>query len=128
MIREKLKNSRMSKRVPVNVSASFTSGDFRAEGVVLQMSEGGMLFCCPGDIDVMSKGRFTLKLFANEDDLELDCEIIHRLYENDKAKDALIKYGVRFLDPDKSKKEVIDRVIRFATMRDRYFSKRPTDS
>ena len=130
MMSEKVaKNYRMSRRVPVYFPASFEFGSANGDGMVLQISDGGMLFCCPKEIDIRTKGVFNLKAFDNEPDVTLDGEVVHRLYEREPSNDeGLIKYGVRFLDPEDTQREVISRVIRFATIRERYFTKSPSDS
>lgn len=122
------RNYRTSRRVPVYFPATFALGKTNGEGMVLQLSDGGMLFCCSKEIDIRAKGSFCLKAFENEPEVTVDVEVVHRLYEREPSnEEGLIKYGVRFIAPAEEQQEVISRVIRFATIRERYFNKPPTE-
>lgn len=123
MSADKKKNYRMSRRVPVYFPAIFKSGDMDTEGMVVQVSQGGILFHCPEEIDVKSRGTFCLKAFPNEPDLDVEGEVVYRLYDREvENRGGMIKYGICFLEPDNARKEVIDRIIRYATIRERYFN------
>lgn len=115
-----MKKLRMSRRLPVSFPAFVESGPETLEGVVRQISEGGMLFACSAELEVNTRGLFSLKVFDDEPDIVIEGELLYRRVgeENDQGQQLL--YGVKFTDRDSSTREEIARVIRFATVRERY--------
>ena len=110
----------MHRRLDVNITALFEAGPVRVEGIVKQISEGGLLFYCNEDLIDNSEGIFRLSVFDNEPAISLPGRLAYKL--SPKHGTALKRYGVRFVDMDESSKEAISRAVRFATMRQRYYS------
>ncbi len=119
-------NARLSNRVSVYFSAIFDSASLSSECMVLQISEGGMMLSSRAELDVKSRGTFSLRAFEGEPDITVSGEIIHRLYEREPAgSEPRIRYGVRFLSAKDSEKAKISRVIRSASIRRMYFDDTP---
>jgi hypothetical protein len=115
-----MKKLRMSRRVPVRLIVMIESGALTVEGVVREISEGGMLFLCRSELEVKTRGVFNLKVFDDEPDIVLVGELIYRKLEKDGDPAQGFLYGVKFTDSDRSTIENIARVVRFVTVRERY--------
>jgi c-di-GMP-binding flagellar brake protein YcgR len=115
-----MKKLRMSRRLPVSFSAFIKSGTGTLEGVVRQISEGGMLFTCRAELEVDTRMLFSLKVFDDEPDIVIEGELLYRRVEKENDQGQELLYGVKFTDRDSSIREEIARVIRFATVRERY--------
>lgn len=108
-------NARLSSRISVYFPARFDCGSTHGECMVLQISEGGMMLSTRAELEVRSKGTFRLRAFADEPEIDLSGEVIHRLYDREQdGPEPLIKYGIRFLSPRNSDRAKISRVLRSA--------------
>lgn len=119
MKEEKKQNFRMSTRVFVKYPAYFASGDAEYIGDVLQISEGGLIFRCAERIRMGATGGLSIKVFDAEPDVYLKGTVIYELPEMVNRKSAW-KYGLRFIDVDNKRRDVISRVIMYSSLRDRY--------
>ena len=115
-----MKKLRMSRRVPVRLVVVIESAAVTVDGVVREISEGGMLLLCLSEFEVKTKGVFNLKVFDNEPDIVLEGELIYRRLEEEDDLARGFLYGVQFTGQGKSAKENIARVVRFVTVRERY--------
>lgn len=115
-----MKKLRMSRRVPVRLVVVIESAAVTVDGVVREISEGGMLLACPSEFEVKTKGVFNLKVFDNEPDIVLEGELLYRRLEEEGDPARGFLYGVQFTEQGESAKENIARVVRFVTVRDRY--------
>ncbi len=120
-----MKKLRMSRRIPVSFPAFIKSGTETLEGIVRQISEGGMLFTCRVEFEVNAVGVFSLKVFDGEPDIVIEGELLYRRVEEENGQGQEFLYGVKFTDRDNSIREEIARVIRFATVRERYSKSGP---
>jgi hypothetical protein len=120
-----MKKLRMSRRVPVSFPAFIKLGTRSLEGIVRQISEGGMLFTCRAELEVNTKGVFSLKVFDDEPDIVIEGELLYRRLKEENDPEQELLYGVKFTDRDSSIREEIARVIRFATVRERYSKSGP---
>ncbi len=120
---------RMSKRVGVNYSAVFKSDSVSTEGVIDQMSEGGLSFCCSTELDTSAVGLFIFSAFEGEPPVSVQGELVYMLPGKKRGRAAKnnSQYGVRFLDNVGEQYESIIKIVRFATVRQRYSAakKRP---
>ncbi len=115
-----MKKLRMSRRVPVRLIVMIESGALSVDGVVREISEGGMLFFCQSEFEVKTNGVFNLKVFDDEPDIVLEGELLYMRLEKEGDPDQGFLYGVKFTDSDSSIRENIARVVRFVTVRERY--------
>ncbi len=115
-----MKKLRMSRRVPVRLLVNIKSGALMVEGVVREISEGGMLFFCRSEFEVNTEEIFNLKVFDNEPDIALRGKLLYRRLEKEGDPTQGFLYGVEFADADSAVKESISRVVRFVTVRERY--------
>ena len=115
-----MKKLRMSRRVPVRLLLMVESGALTVDGVVREISEGGMLFFCRSEFEVKTKGVFNLKVFDDEPDIVLEGELLYMRLEKEGDPAQGFLYGVKFTDSDRSIRENIARVVRFVTVRERY--------
>jgi c-di-GMP-binding flagellar brake protein YcgR len=115
-----MKKLRMSRRVPVRLLVNIESGASMIEGVVREISEGGMLFFCRSEFEVNTEEVFNLKVFDDEPDIELEGELLYRRLEKEGEPAQGFLYGVKFTDTDSAVKENISRIVRFVTVRERY--------
>jgi len=113
------KKARMSRRLNVEVAACFASDGVSAEGVFVEISEGGGFFHAWERIGSDTKGIFSLKLFETEPAVSISGEIIYRR-QCDREEGTAQGYGVRFVDLDITAREVLARFLRTATVRRRY--------
>lgn len=116
------RNKRMSKRLTVSYQASFAAGGVSTEGVVRQISDGGLMYCCDAEIELGTQGAFTIKVFDGKPSLALSGVLRYRLYDS-RNRGGCVKYGVCFVELDNAQKETISEVIRFTTIRQRYMPK-----
>lgn len=112
---------RMSQRVCIYFQASFRSEISSARGHAAEISGGGMLFCSPKRLFLHEKGVFSLEAFENEPALLITAEIINIRHDEDSS---AYYYGVKFTEPA-AQKDSIERVLRYAVVRERYLSRKP---
>lgn len=115
-----MKKLRMSRRVPVRLIVVIESAAVTVDGVVREISEGGMLFLCLSEFEVKTKGVFNLKVFDNEPDIVLEGELLYRRLESEDDPGQGFLYGVQFTEQGESAKENIAKIVRFVTVRERY--------
>ncbi len=117
-----MKQLRMSKRVGVNYAAVFKSDSIRAEGVINQMSEGGLSFCCSDKLDTDAVGFFIFNAFEGDPPVSVQGELVYMLpgKQGRHVEHANCQYGVRFLESAGTQYENIIKIVRFATLRQRY--------
>jgi hypothetical protein len=119
----------MSKRVKVNYAAVFKSEASSVDGVIEQMSEGGLSFSCSAELDTDSTGLFVFNPIDGEPPVSVQGELVYMLpgEPGRQAGEATSQYGVRFLDTTGEQYENIIKIVRFATVRQRYSAskKRP---
>ncbi len=115
-----MKKLRMSRRVPVKLVVAIESNSVTVDGIVREISEGGMLLLCQSEFEVKTKGVFSLKVFDGEPDIALKGELLYRRLEDEDDPDQGFLYGVQFTEQGEQAKENIARVVRFVTVRDRY--------
>jgi c-di-GMP-binding flagellar brake protein YcgR len=120
------KGTRMSLRAHVNFPCTFENPEFRINGRVIQLSEGGMLFSCVEDLKVNTKGIFTLRVFKEDSPVWVSGEVIYKLEERVKTSPQN-RYGIRFKDMNDAIKEMIGRALRSEKLRERYSSKNHTE-
>ncbi len=125
-----MKQLRMSKRVEVNYRAVFKSDSSKVDGVIEQMSEGGLSFCCSAVLDTDAVGLFVFNAIEGEPPVSVEGELVYMLpgKQNRQAGvQTTSQYGVRFLETTGEQYENIIKIVRFATVRQRYSAskKRP---
>ena len=116
------RNKRMSRRLTVSYQACFAANGVNTEGVVRQISEGGLLYCCDAEIELGTQGAFTIKVFDGKPSLALSGVLRYRLYDS-RGRSGCVKYGICFVELDNAQKEAISEVIRYTTLRQRYLPK-----
>jgi hypothetical protein len=124
-----MKQLRMSKRVKVNYAAVFKSDSSSVDGVIEQMSEGGLSFCSAAVLDTDSVGLFVFSAIDGEQSVSVRGELIYMLpgKQGREPGYSTSQYGVRFVETTGEQYENIIRIVRFATVRQRYTAskKRP---
>lgn len=110
---------RMSKRVDVSYPAFFNLGGATIDGVVRQISEGGLIFCCARRIPMNVRGDVTLNVFDAGPDVSFGGVVIYEL-PGGRREGVKWKYGIRFVDADKASMEALSKVIRYAALRESY--------
>lgn len=113
---------RMSKRIFVSFPAFFTFSGATIDGVVKQISEGGLIFCCGKRLRMNSRGVIKLSTLDNEPDVSFGGVVIYELLGG-KRKEIMWKYGMRFVDMDGAGAEALSRIFRYAALRETYRSK-----
>ncbi len=124
-----MKQLRMSKRVEVNYAAIFKSDSSSVDGVIEQMSEGGLSFCCSAVLDTESVGLFVFNAIEGEPPISVQGELVYMLpgKQGKEVGRTISQYGVRFIETSGEQFENIAKIVRFATVRQRYSAskKRP---
>jgi len=118
---EKQVDSRYSRRVPAHYGAVLKVPAGPIEGTVIQVSEGGVLFLSHKPVEIDTKAVLSMRVFANEPEVEFEGVLIYRLKEREAA--GTFVYGVRFEGLDDLQKDEIARVLRYSAVKDRYASK-----
>jgi hypothetical protein len=124
-----MKQLRMSRRVEVNYAAVFKSDSSNVDGVIEQMSEGGLSFCSAAVLDTDSVGLFVFSAIDGEPPVTVRGELVYMLpgLQGREPGHATSQYGVRFIETTGEQYENIIKIVRFATVRQRYTAskKRP---
>lgn len=112
---------RMSKRIFVTFPAFFTFNGDTIDGVVKQISEGGLIFCCGKRLRMNSRGVIKLNVLDTGPDASFGGVVIYELLGG-KRKEIMWKYGMRFVDMDSAGTEALSRIFRYAALRESYLS------
>lgn len=118
---EEAAGSRESRRVNVNYPAVFKNGSGSVDGVIKQISSGGGLFVSSRPLDIRTTGIFTMRVFSGEPEIVFEGEVIYHMPVKDGQE--VVEHGMRFILRDPAQADVIARVIRYATVKERYFGK-----
>lgn len=126
MMGDAAQGKRMSKRIFVTFPANFTFSGGAIDGVVKQISEGGLIFCCGKRLRINSRGVIKLNVLDTGPDASFGGVVIYELLGG-KRKEIMWKYGMRFVDMDGAGAEALMRIFRYAALRESYLSNKEPD-